>query len=410
MNHASQRRRQVCFGLGMGLASRIAMPRGLGDVLLSHPPADGQVSGLHYGTVHHFNDLEGADADAGLLLASDGKGYGTTALAALYGHGALYGIGAGKRLKVVHAFRGGRRDGSHPVAPVIEVDGALYGVTTEGGDANGGVAFRWSQDSGYGVLHEFGIAAGDGWLCWGGLLFASDGYFYGAAYRGGEFGGGLVYRMDKAGIVTPLWPLGAQGDPEWPMAAPIEGMDGRLYGTTSGGGAYSGGTVYRLAKHGTEREVLFSFSGPDGRSPQVPLLQTPDGSLYGVTTFGGASDAGTVFRLQPDGTHALLHEFTGGRDGREPNTELLMTEPRVFLGTTTFGGGHGFGSGVVYQVSDGGGFQRLHAFGGTVDGEPDGARPSGALLRLADGRVVGTCRGGGITNHGTIWRLTPPLA
>ncbi|MGM9488734.1 choice-of-anchor tandem repeat GloVer-containing protein [Ideonella sp. YS5] len=409
MSNTSQLRRQLCFGLGMGLASPMAMSRGLPDRRAPPGHAGVEASGRHYRTVHHLGDLEGSEVDAGLLLATDGKGYGTAALGGSHGLGTVYRIGAGKNLKVVHHFASPSRGGAHPVAPVIEVDGALYGVTAEGGAAGAGVAFRWSHDTGYAVLHDFG-GAPDGRLCWGGLLFASDGFFYGGTYFGGDHDAGVVYRMDKAGTVTPLWQLGAAGDPSLVMAAPIEGADGYLYGTSRAGGAHDGGTVYRLAKDGSDREVIFSFDGSHGSVPAVPLLETADGSLYSVTTFGGASDAGTVFRLRPDGTHTVLHEFTGGPDGREPNTELLMIEPGVFVGTTTFGGGHGFGSGVVYQIRDDGGFQRLHAFGGTVDGLPDGARPSGALLRLADGQVVGTCRGGGVSDQGTIWKLTPALA
>lgn len=401
MSNPSQRRRQIClglgFGLGAGLACDLAMPRGLGAV--PRPAgSDEEASGLMYHTVHHFSGDQGSQISSGLLLASDGNAYGTAGRGGLRDFGTIYRITPGKNVKMLHSFRP-RVDGFYPVAPPIEAAGALYGVTSEGGPGSGGVAYRLAHDTGYTLLHEFGVTPGDARGGWGGLLWASDGYFYGASNFGGDNNRGLVYRMDLAGNVTPLWHLGAPGAPALSLAALIEGADGRLYGTTRGGGAHGKGTIYRLAKDGSEQEVLFSFSGADGNSPQVPLLETADGGLYGVTTFGGTHNVGTVFRFRPDGTHTVLHEFSGP-DGREPNTELLMIEPGVFMGTTTFGGE--LGGGVAFLIHDDGSYQRVHRFGGTVNGVADGKEPSSNLVKGPAGQVIGTCRKGGANEQGTI--------
>ena len=408
MNNASRLRRRICLGLGMGLASNLAWAGGLGRAFGSAGEAVEDVGGVRYTTVHDFAGLAGPEADSGILLASDGNGYAVTGRGGTRNLGTIYRITPGKDVKVLHSFGGKRQgDGNYPVAPLIEVGGALYGVTSEGGSTNGGVAFRLAHDTGYTVLHDFGVTPGDASLCWGGLLFASDGHFYGASYYGGTNNRGLVYRMDMAGTVTPVWHLGAAGAPAFPLAAVIERADGRLYGTTRGGGALGHGTIYSVAKDGSDLQVVFSFNGLNGSSPQVPLLETADGGLYGVTTIGGTHGRGTAYRLAPGGVHTVLHSFTGGEDGREPNTELLMVEPGVFMGTTTFGGGGGLGSGVAYVVHDDGTYRRLHRFGGTVHGKPDGAWPTGALCRAAGGQVVGVCRIGGANGQGTIWKMTP---
>ena len=45
--------------------------------------------------------------------------------------------------------------------------------------------------------------------------------------------------------------------------AVIECSDGRLYGTSASGGAFGGGTVFRLNKDGSGYTVLFSFNQSD---------------------------------------------------------------------------------------------------------------------------------------------------
>jgi uncharacterized repeat protein (TIGR03803 family) len=77
---------------------------------------------------------------------------------------------------------------------------------------------------------------------------------------------------------------------------------GWLYGTTTGGGAYLGGTVFRITARGKE-QVLHSFSyGNDGFTPFAGLLDVK-GTFYGTTgtggAYGGPSGGGTVFSLTP---------------------------------------------------------------------------------------------------------------
>jgi uncharacterized repeat protein (TIGR03803 family) len=51
-------------------------------------------------------------------------------------------------------------------------------------------------------------------------------------------------------------------------------------------------------------ERIRSFGFPDmaAQNPQAPLIQGPDGILYGTTSGGGNNDRGTVFKMNKDGT------------------------------------------------------------------------------------------------------------
>ena len=95
----------------------------------------------------------------------------------------------------------------------------------------------------------------------------------------------------------------------YPKAALLQASDGNYYGTTSGGNN-PGGTVFRLTPGG-QLTTLVTFptqygAGSMGTNPVAALVQGSDGKFYGTTTGGGTFNAGTVFRMAADGTKGRL--------------------------------------------------------------------------------------------------------
>ena len=94
-------------------------------------------------------------------------------------------------------------------------------------------------------------------------------------------------------------------------------------------------------------------------------------------------------------TFTNLHNFTGGSDGANPQSELIVSGNKVY-GTAQDGGTNG--SGAVFVVNaDGTGFTNLYTF--TAQGSypginSDGADPIGGLV-LLNNTLYGTTQGGG---------------
>ena len=133
-------------------------------------------------------------------------------------------------------------------------------------------------------------------------------------------------------------------DGQNPQAGLVEGSDGALYGTTQYGGAYNAGVVFRVNKDGTGYGVLYKFGGgADGANPQSGLVEAGNGALYGTTPSGGDYGSGTVFRLNKDSTgYGVMHSFGGSAtDGQQPQASLTRGSDGVLYGTTAFGGGQG---------------------------------------------------------------------
>jgi uncharacterized repeat protein (TIGR03803 family) len=182
----------------------------------------------------------------------------------------------------------------------------------------------------------------------------------------------------------------------------VVGTDGALYGATLRGGYNSAGTVFRLNPDGTGYNVLHGFgAGGDGANPGS-LLQGADGNLYGVTAGGGTNGAGTVYTLRTDGSgYALLYQFNYLTDGAGGPQALAQGADGLLYGTAVSGGTNSVGS--VFRLSTNGtGYTVLHSFsyaGG------DGQSPAGALALSREGVLYGTTSRGGSYSLGTVFEL-----
>jgi uncharacterized repeat protein (TIGR03803 family) len=180
---------------------------------------------------------------------------------------------------------------------------------------------------------------------------------------------------------------------------------GNLYGTTVSGGISVSccGTVFQLAPNGTETVLhVFGESDGDGIAPYAGLIADADGNLYGTTFKGGGEiDAGTVFKLAPNGTETVLHTFTGGSDGYGPYTgALLMDNAGDLYGTTYAGGSTGChtheGCGTVFKLAPGGTETELYVF----KSQKDGVYPESGVIADGAGNLYGTTSFGGLSKYG----------
>jgi uncharacterized repeat protein (TIGR03803 family) len=95
-------------------------------------------------------------------------------------------------------------------------------------------------------------------------------------------------------------------------------------------------------------QTLVNFNGANGANP-TSLTLGPDGNFYGMTYDGGPDDAGTVFRVTPDGQLTTLHNFSGP-DGDGPNDALTLGRDDNFYGTTWWGGSSDV-EGTVFRIT-----------------------------------------------------------
>jgi uncharacterized repeat protein (TIGR03803 family)/VCBS repeat-containing protein len=285
--------------------------------------------------------------------------------------------------------------GAVPRAGLIQAtDGNFYGTTRHGGDSGYGTIFKIDPAGQLTTLHSFDFSNG----AWphAALIQTIDGSFYGTTSYGGEGAYGTIFRMNAAGTELTRLHSFSLSDGAYPHASLIQARDGSVYGTTSSGGGFGQGTIFKIAAVGT-LETVHSFNGSDGASPEGTLIQASDGSFYGTTSLGGAlKNYGTVFKLDA-GRLTTLHEFNG-IDGAYPHAGLIQASDGSFYGTTSEGGESG--QGTVFRIGEAVPFATLHRFS-----FGDGANPRAGLIQASDGTFYGTTSTGGIDGFGTLFTL-----
>lgn len=105
---------------------------------------------------------------------------------------------------------------------------------------------------------------------------------------------------------------------------------GRLYGLMSNNGQHGSGTLFStldLLGSGAGITVLASFDGTNtGRSPKGTPIQGRDGRLYGTTEFGGVHNLGVIFSFDIFKTQQeliKLLDFDGLEKGSNPTGSLV---------------------------------------------------------------------------------------
>jgi uncharacterized repeat protein (TIGR03803 family) len=330
------------------------------------------------------------------------------------------GAGAASKYNVLYKFTGELPKGHL----IFDAAGNLYGTTV-------GTAFeltpstngKWTEK----VLHQFSCC-NDGYDAAPGLTFDAAGNLYGTTFDGGGsyLEAGTVFKLtpnsDGSWTESLLYSFTDEADGGFPEASVIFDGVGNLYGTTSVGGAYGAGVVFKLTPNSDgswTESVVYSFTGPDGGSPFSDLIFDASGNLYG-TTYGGGSysgqcgnnhnGCGVVFKLTPnsDGswTESVLHSFTGP-DGQHPYAGLVFDSAGNLYGTTSSGGDlnlcNGFGCGVVFKLkpnADGSWTEGVLHYFHSTDGPSDG------VIFEPAGNLFGTAGDGGPADGGAVFKLT----
>ena len=280
-------------------------------------------------------------------------------------------------------------------------DGSLYGTAFDSGDALNSGVYKVALDGSVRMLPQMTLLPPFARLT-GRLLIANDGCLYGTTDYASR-----IYRVspdDQTALVATF--TGTSG------ALPGSGLgeiltewtDGALYGTAYYGGATDAGVVYRCVPGGAVT-ILAQFTGISGALPgsrPSNVARAGDGLLYGATLQGGAADAGTIFRVAADGTVTSLAQFTGAAGalpGKRPTYSLVPGPDGALYGATTAGGANNLGT--LFRVLPGGAVEHLASFGGAL------GQTAYRLERHGDDAVYGTTASGGVNGCGEIFRIAP---
>jgi uncharacterized repeat protein (TIGR03803 family) len=352
-----------------------------------------------FAVLHSFTGtaIDGGSPQSTLTEVSPGVFYGTTAQ-------TLFRITSAGRLTTLHTFSNTGGSNPQPQGRLWQAqNGKLYGVTFSTLTYGTGVIFEASLRGAVTVLNQTVTGPSP-------LVGGSDGLLYGIAVG---MTSAECFNMDLSGGIKVLdtFPLAfSQGDYGSLVAPPVlQATDGSLWGEVDGNiftpQAY--GFLFRADTKGDAKRYT-PFQDFNGWWPVGGLVQAGDGSLFGVTEYGGLTctnnfdeTCGAIFHRSPDGTQTDIYNF--GPDHAFPHAGLLLASDGNFYGSTTDKNSSIIGNGSIYQVTPAGVVTYVHSFSG-ADGQypmTDGS----ALVQGSDGKLYGTTSVGGANGAGNVFVL-----
>jgi uncharacterized repeat protein (TIGR03803 family) len=302
------------------------------------------IDGSNYRNLVSFTGAHGTAVGAypyGSLTVSGSTLYGMTQGGGA-GFGNVFSLGTdGTKFQNLVSFTGlsGTASGYFPYGSLTLGGSTLYGMTSEGGANLDGNIFSVGTDgSSYRNLLSFTGTGG-----------AASGYY---PYGSLTLGGTMLYGMTQFGSVDQggnVFSIGTDGTNFRNLVSlyqlPIGSLTlngAKLFGTYPG----TYGAIFSVGVDGTGYGDLTRLTGTSGtalgRNPEDLTLSGT--TLYGMTEAGGTYDAGTIFSVGVDGKgFQTLYSFTDGADGADPIGDLTLSGGTLF-GVTSAGGASGYGT------------------------------------------------------------------
>jgi uncharacterized repeat protein (TIGR03803 family) len=370
-------------------------------------------------TSGYSTNSDGATPYSTLVLSGNTL-YGTTVNGGIFGLGTVFAINTdGSGFTNLYNFTFTQQDpvsnhytnydGANPTAGLAVTNGILYGVTSIGGAGGYGGVFAINVNgTGFTNLYSFQYSTGASPQ---GALIVSGDTLYGTTTEGGSGGSGTVFALGTDGSnYTNIYNFVYTGGTQPYGTLVLSG--GMLFGTTSIGGIGGGGVVFRVNTDGSDFTNLVNFQGYYGANPYGGLVLSGN-TLFGTTELGGTNTThwGTIFSINTDGSgFTSLHTLNHNNDGAEPYDALCLSGNTLY--GTTYEGGL-IGAGTVFKINtDGSSFSNLYNFSLTeynpslaASTNSDGADPKTGLV-FSGGTLYGTTTAGGTGGGGVIFAVS----
>jgi uncharacterized repeat protein (TIGR03803 family) len=378
---------------------------------------------------------DGQNIYGSVAESSAGKLFGTFNHGGAYGKGGLYRMDKdGLNYNVVHSFQGA--DGEYPSGSLILWQGDFYGSTSSGGTNGYGVIYKISDD-GTTFTKVLDLDKKGGY---GVSLILSDSELYFSSFHGGLSGFGAIGSLDLANktvnIIKDFNPV----DGGAPTGKLLYHSNGYVYGTTSKGGKYGSGVLFKIDPLSEIYDVIYNFK-QDTLCCSGSIMESYDGNILGIVNFSNGTQLfkydvqigslAKVFDVADQKISSIWEGIDGELFGNKSNMSgkenmLFQTDSirskiydidnttgsiaswlivpadtaTFMLGITSGNPGSNFGQIVSYNFIE----RSIDPYYNFTN-STYGSRPTGELAPLKSGEIFGVTSYGGVSGGGTIFDI-----
>lgn len=341
----------------------------------------------------------GAPYGNGLILHSNGKLYGTTPNGGASSFGVLFEYDPATNTYTKKIDFSGTANGAYPYGNLmITSAGKIFGMTSQGGANNKGTLFEYIIGTNT-ITKRFDFTTASGSIPYSSLVEGNNNFIYGVA----PVDGSLFEFNPFTNVFTKKVSFNSSNTGLFPYGTPAKGSNGKLYGTTTGGGATGNGVLYEYDITTNTATTKFDFAFATGVTTYGGLALASNGNFYGVTYQGGTSSGqGVLYEYNPTtGVYTKKIELGQTLNGSSPLGGLTQAANKKLYGVTYQGGATN--EGVLFEVDPVTNvFIKKHEFSYNT-----GASPEGTLVLAANGNLYGMTSTGGATGDGVLFEFNP---
>ena len=327
----------------------------------------------------------------GTLMLMNNKFYGITNGDGINGAGGIFEWDPATNVYTDKIdFNSNLSLGNEPCGNLIPANGKFYGMTSYGGNDNGGVIFEWDPLTNiYKIKLNFN---NDGYRP-NGSLCLNGSKFYGATNLGGSNNLGILFEWDTSGnAYTKKSDLNASTGNLF--SGSFISNEGKLYGMMTNGGRSNTGNIFEWDIASGTFTKKIDLDDSTGNGPTGSLIWS-DGNFYGMTDVGGKTKLGVLFQWDPaTNLYAKKIELDNRESGVFPVRGLAPFNGKLY--GMTQGGGRD-GEGAIFELDPTTNrYTKKNDFNGS-----GGSNPTGSLT-LQNGKFYGMT-----SNLGIIFEWDP---
>jgi len=341
----------------------------------------------------------------GNVIEIANKLYGVTNSGGLKNKGVIFEYDLGTNIYTKKVDFNMNIDGGNPFGALLKAsNNKLYGMTTAGGLTNNGIIFEFDPTTNTLMKKVDLETISKGNLPWGDLIEAMPGSLYGMASQGGTANGGTLFEYNfTTNTFTKKVDFVSATTGSYPQASLFKASNNMLYGTAGVGGLNGAGTLFEYDPATSTFTKKVDFISANGNNPNSALVAAANGKLYSTTSGGGANNKGVLFEYDHLlNVYTKKVDFNGAGNGHQPYGDLVLANNNKLYGLTYQGGTAGKGVLFEYDPVNNICTKKIDFINATT-----GMFPVGRLTLASNGKLYGNTEYGGTNNSGILFEFDP---